>query len=248
MVEKLFRLSQDLNLQVIFTTHSTDVVETMMDPKYQQHSKVIYLTGDPGCIQNVQDEITIDEIINNLKVQLPTRKNIEKIMVFCEDNEARLWIANILGTKITRHILFIPDRFGANDLVGIANKRIPVFKRSIFVLDGDQDEALKRNKCPRVILLPGKYRPENIFYQFLKDLPPNDKFWGRTGGYTKQLCFRDQPTINQDRNVMKRWFNNQKMYWGRGSSKLFNRWKEASPVLANTFKAEFEDIIRQLTN
>ena len=45
LVEKLFRIAQDLNLQVIFTTHSTDIVETMMDPKYQQHSKVIYLTG-----------------------------------------------------------------------------------------------------------------------------------------------------------------------------------------------------------
>lgn len=43
LVEKLSRLSQDLDLQVIFTTHSTDVVETMMDPKYHQHSKVIYL-------------------------------------------------------------------------------------------------------------------------------------------------------------------------------------------------------------
>lgn len=248
LIEKLFRVAQDLDLQVIFTTHSTDVVVTMMDPKYQQHSKVIYLTGDPGHIVNVQDEITIDEIINNLKVQLPTREKTEKIMVFCEDNEAKLWISNLLGTKITKHISFIQDSFGANELVEIANKRIPVFRGSIFVLDGDQNKALKRNKCPRVILLPGEDRPENVFYKFLRKLSPNDKFWERTGGYTKQFCFRDRPQIDRDRNVMKRWFNTQKPYWGRGGSKLFNRWKEIIPVLANAFRAEFEDIIKQLTN
>lgn len=248
LIEKLFRLSQDLNLQVIFTTHSTDVVETMMDPKYQHDSKVIYLTKDSGVVKNVQDQITIEKIINNLKVQLPVRKKIDKILVFCEDNEARLWISNLLGTKITKHVLFIKDSFGAELLVEIANKRIPVFSRSIFALDGDKSQSLKRNKCPRVILLPGKNRPENIIHEFLKNLTPNDKFWGTTGEYTQQVCFRDQQNISTDRKVMKRWFNSQKSYWGRGCSRLFNRWKEVNPVLADTFKAEFEDIIKQLTN
>lgn len=248
LIEKLFRLSQDLNLQVIFTTHSTDVVETIMDPKYQQHSKVIYLTNDSGVVKNIQNQITIEEIINNLKVQLPIRKKIDKILIFCEDNEARLWISNLLGNKITKHISFIKDNFGADWLVDIANKRIPVFSCSVFVLDGDKSQSLKRNKCPRVILLPGKNRLENIFHEFLKNLPPSDKFWGTTGGYTQQFSFRDQPNISTDRNVMKRWFNNQKPYWGKGCSKLFNRWKETNPVLADTFKAEFEDIIKQLTN
>jgi predicted ATPase len=247
LVEKLFRLGQDLDLQVIFTTHSTDVVETMMDPKYHEYSKVIYLYDARG-VKNVQNQITIEEIINDLKVQLPIRKKPEKITVFCEDNEARLWISNLLGNRITRHISFIQDSFGADQLVDIANKRIPVFYRSIFVLDGDKKQALKRNNCPRVILLPGQSRPENIFHEFLRSLPADDKFWGSVGGYTQQLCFKDQPKINPDRNIMKDWFKNQKSCWGRGCSKLFNRWKEANPVLAHTFKAEFEDIIKKLTN
>jgi len=133
-------------------------------------------------------------------------------------------------------------------MLNIANKRIPVFRQSIFVLDGDRHRSLVRNRCPRVILLPGGNRPENIFHEFLKSLPPNDKFWGTTGGYTKQFCFRNQPNISTDRSVMKSWFNSQKPYWGRGCSKLFNRWKEANPVLADTFKAGFEDIIKQMTN
>ncbi|MBI5205325.1 MAG: AAA family ATPase [Nitrospirae bacterium] len=248
LIEKLFRVSQDLNLQVIFTTHSTDIVETMMDPKYQHHSKVIYLTNNSGIVKNAQNQITIEEIINDLKVQLPIRKKIDKILIFSEDSEARFWISNLLGNKITKHISFVKDNFGADWLVDIANKRIPVFSQSIFVLDGDKHKVRRRNKCPRVILLPGQSRPENIFHEFLKSLPTNDKFWGTTGGYTYQFCFRDQPNISADRSVMKSWFNNQKLYWGRGCSKLFNRWKEDNPVLADTFKAKFEDIIKQMTN
>ncbi|MCF7871336.1 MAG: ATP-binding protein [Candidatus Omnitrophica bacterium] len=248
LIERLFRIAQDLDLQVIFTTHSTDVVETMMSSRYKQHSKVVYLTSDSGKVENVQDEITIDEIINNLKVKLPTRKKTEKMMVFCEDKEAKLWIANLLGTKITKHVSFIKDTFGGGELVKIANKKIPVFKNSIFVLDGDQNKTLKRNRCPRVILLPGDTRPENIFHEFLTNLLPNDEFWESTGGYTKQFCFRDCPRIHNDRKVMKNWFNNQVPQWGRGCSKLFNRWKKEYPVEANQFKAEFEDIIKQLTN
>jgi len=248
LIEKLFRLSQDLDLQIMFTTHSTDVVIAMGDDKYKNHGKIVYLTNDPGYIKNVQDEVTIDQIINNLKVQLPTRKKTDKIMVFCEDKEAKIWISNLLGNKLTKHISFIPDSFGAEQLVEIANKKIPVFKNSIFILDGDKNGALRKNKCPRVILLPGKSRPENIFHQFLSGLLPNDKFWGSTGGYTKQLCFRDRPHINSDRNVMKSWFNNQKDYWGKGCSKLFNRWKEDNSKLADNFKKDFEDIIRQMTN
>lgn len=248
LIEKLFRLSQDLNLQVIFTTHSTDVVETMMDPKYQHHSKVIYLTNDSGVVKNVQNEMTIETIINSLKVQLPIRKKTDKIFIFCEDSEARLWISNLLGKKITKHVSFIRDNFGADWLVDIANKRIPVFHQSIFVLDGDRHRSLGRNRCPRVILLPGRNRPENIFHELLKNLPPSDKFWGTTGGYTQQFCFKDQPNISTDRSVMKSWFNSQKPYWGRGCNKLFNRWKEANPVLTDTFKANFEDIIKQMTN
>jgi len=248
LVEKLFRFAQDLSIQIIFTTHSTDVVAKILDPRYRYDSKVIYLTNDTGKVKNVQDEISIDSIINNLKVQLPVRAATDKILVFCEDKEARLWIANLLGTKIMKNIKFVVDSFGANNLVQIANKKIPVFRESIFVLDGDKNSALKNNRCPRVILLPGGERPENIFYHFLKKLPMDDKFWGNSGGYTKQFCFKDQSSSSDNRDVMKRWFSCQIPYWGRGGSKLFSRWKEDNLSLANEFKNEFEKIIKLLTN
>jgi predicted ATPase len=248
LVEKLFRFAQDLDLQIIFTTHSTDVVEKILDPKYQADSKVIFLSKDTGKVKNVQEQLGIEEIINNLKVLLPLRTKTEKILVFCEDDQARLWIQNLLGNSITKNLKFVPDTFGAEELVTIANKKIAVFKRTIFVLDGDKSQALRRNKCPRVILLPGRERPENIFYRFLKGLPPGDTFWSGTGNYTKQVCFKDLLNISQDRTIMKEWFTIQKPCWGHGCSKLFNRWKQDNNAATISFREDFTLILRELTN
>jgi hypothetical protein len=248
LIEKLFRFAQDLDLQIVFTTHSTDVVEKILDPKYQTDAKIIFLSKDTGKVKNVQEQLGIEQIINNLKVLLPLRTKTEKVLVFCEDDQARLWIQNLLGRNIAKNLKFIPDTFGADLLVTIANKRIPVFKLSIFVLDGDKSQALRRNKCPRVILLPGRERPENIFHKFLKGLPPDDNFWGGTGAYTKQVCFRDLANVSQDRAVMKQWFTIQKSHWGHGCGRLLNRWKQDNNAAAISFKEEFEPILRELTN
>ena len=196
----------------------------------------------------MQEQLGIEEIINNLKVLLPLRTKTEKILVFCEDDQARLWIQNLLGNSITKNLKFVPDTFGAEELVTIANKKIAVFKRTIFVLDGDKSQALRRNKCPRVILLPGRERPENIFYRFLKGLPPGDTFWSGTGNYTKQVCFKDLLNISQDRTIMKEWFTIQKPCLGHGCSKLFNRWKQDNNAATISFREDFTLILRELTN
>lgn len=128
----------------------------------------------------------------------------------------------------------------------IANKKIPVLRNSIFVLDGDQNKALKNNKCPRVLLLPGDKRPENIFYEFLRGLPTNDNFWGRTGQYTQQFCFRDLANISDNRDIMKNWFRSQSPYWGRGCSKLFNQWKKRNESIVNDFRDEFNKTLDKI--
>ena len=246
LIEKLFRIASDLDLQIIFTTHSTDTLRKITDPCYRNDAKVIFLSNDLGEIKNVQDEVTVVEMINNLRVTAPLPKKIEKIPVYCEDNESKFWIRNLLGRDVTKKLLISSDKFGGSELVNLANKKAPSFKKSIFVLDGDQEKSLKRNRCPRIILLPEDDRPENIFYNFLKKLPPNYKFWEKTGGYTKQVCFRDRPNLHTDRTIMKKWFNNQQPFWGVSYSKIFNRWKEDNQKVAEKFKDDFLNIINKI--
>ncbi len=248
LIEKLFRLAQDLQLQVVFTTHSIEILKRLMLPQYKEYCEVVFLDNSSGQVVNTQnDNIALTQMINNLCVMYEIQKN-SKTIVFCEDNEANLWLKNLLGTKITKKLHILSESFGGGNLVNIANKRIPVLENSIFVLDGDQNKSLKNNKCPRVLLLPGIKRPENLFYEFLRSLPANDIFWGNTGGYTQQVCFRDQPSISSDRDIMKRWFRTQSVYWGRGCSTLFNRWKKENNKEISEFKKEFEETLNKVLN
>ena len=94
--------------------------------------------------------------------------------------------------------------------------------------------------------MPGDSRPEDVFYNFLRTLQGNDAFWGGTGGYTQQVCFKNQPSISTDRHVMKNWFVEQSQYWGRGCSKLFNRWKKDNDSTVKDFKLELEETLEQI--
>ncbi len=89
-------------------------------------------------------------------------------------------------------------------------------------------------------MLPGGKRTEDIFYEFLRDLPANDPFWGGTGQYTQQVCFRNLANISDNREIMKKWFMFQAQYWGSGCSKLFNRWKKENEDIVERFRDEFE--------
>lgn len=247
LIEKFFRIAQDLQLQIIFTTHSIEILNRLMLPQYKKDCEVIFLDNSSGKVINTQnDNITLSQMINNLRVIYEIQKD-SKINIFCEDNEANLWLKNILGTKITRKLNILTDSFGSGNLVYIANKKIPVLQDSIFVLDGDQNKALKNNKCPRVLLLPGDKRPENIFYEFLRSIPANDIFWGKVGEYTQQICFRDLVTISNDREIMKKWFRNQSPFWGRGCSKLFNRWKKDNKGIIKEFVKEFQKTLDSIS-
>lgn len=244
LIEKLFRWSQDLNLQVIFTTHSLEILELLCE-KYplSNDSKIIYLSKANGGVQNVQNEISIMEVINDLRVQVLSRPKPEKICVFCEDNEAQLLTKYLLDKSISRNLVFQRKCFGAGELLNLARNKLPQFKRCIFVLDGDQRKKVNRRMSNQVVFLPGNERPENIFYKYLKSIDPSDDFWGKTGGYTKQVCFRDCVQISNDRVTMKKWFNNQKPHLGKAYSKLFSRWKADNLDAVSAFNGDFSKLV-----
>ena len=249
LIKKLFRWSQDLNLQIIFTTHSLEILE-FISSKYQESNdcKIIYLSNSSGSIRNVQDEVSIKEIINDLRVVPPSNEKYNKIPVFCEDEEARLWVKNLLPLQTRNKLGLVSETFGAGELKQWASKKIPPLKRSIFVLDGDVKTIKKANRKSKLVLLPGKESPEKLFYDYLQSLDSSDEFWGKTGGYTKQVCFRDLNSISDSPNriVMKKWLKKQKPHCGRGYSKLFNHWKNFHKEEVKRFNENFLKIVSKI--
>jgi len=244
LIEKLFRLSSDLNLQVIFTTHSLETLAYLKQDKYRYDSGVVYLSKASGRIEVIPD-VSLSVIINDLKVIPPQFPNWEKMHVYCEDQEARYFFKKILHSKYKKKISVVPTSLSASIFLALANAKIPEFNRSIIVLDGDQAKNLKRRRPKNVVVLPGQNSPEKVFHTFLHNLPENDKFWQGCGGYTKQVCFRNCPSIGS-RDVMKSWFNEQLPCWGRGACKLVSRWIEENRIPVDDFNDQFGAIYNNI--
>lgn len=106
LIEKFFKIAKDLQLQIIFTTHSIEILKRLMLPQYKKDCEVVFLDNSSGKVLNTQnDNITLSQMINNLCVMYEIQKD-SKITIFCEDNEANLWLKNILGTKITKNYIY----------------------------------------------------------------------------------------------------------------------------------------------
>jgi len=246
LIEKLHRISSDLDLQIIFTTHSLDTLSFLNQEKYRYHSKIVYLNKATGEVQ-VESDMSFQKIVNDLKVLPPRFPYLEKIHVYCEDREAKCLLMKLLKQDVRKKIKVIPASLSAGMLLELVNRRIPDFQCSIIVLDGDQAKRLKKPKPRNVLILPGNDSPEKVFHAYLSQLQRNDKFWGGFGSYTKQVCFKDCLAAGS-RDIMKEWFNCQLPYWGRGAYKLINRWMEDNPKVVEDFRERFTTILNKLSN
>ena len=80
-------------------------------------------------------------------------------------------------------------------------------------------------------------------YQFLMSLSDNDNFWSDEANFTKQTCFGNFQGNNK--GIHKKWFENadNKRFFGRNYSKLFNRWKKDNKEKVLEFQNELRKII-----
>ena len=226
LTEALYNFSSKFNLQIIFTTHSLDVIKTTLLDKYNysDDTKVIYLSQKDDKIMSYinpnYNEILADLniIVNNAK-----RKDI-KIRVYTEDDEAKQIAKSLLGRKYTKYLDFINVTLGCENYKELIRKNVPEFINNIIILDGDT--KLPKNAF-NVVKLPGKDSPESVFYDYLMSLDDKDDFWDLDlGGYNKQVCFKNYNTKPTNRVEYKSWFKEQEEYWGTNCSKLITRWKK----------------------
>ncbi len=166
LIEFLFQRSSKLELQVVFTTHSIEMIEILMASQYKHQSKVCYLHKARGTIE-VAKESDLDTIIADLKAKVLKHKLEDtKIEVYLEDKEAEQFLKPLLTPELIKRTKIIDATFGAQLLITLANKRIPAFNRSIILLDGDQKSSLKKPRPSNVINLPGEDSPEIIIFNF----------------------------------------------------------------------------------
>jgi predicted ATPase len=222
LIEKLFGLAKSLNVQIVFTTHSIEILE-YLSKKTGLETKINFLKWNN---KNVINEINpnIEFLKNVIKVQTGVAKKIEKRQFICEDIVAEYWSRNLLnGTDLKQKIEVIKGPFPDGTLIEMANSKHPIFKTTNFILDGDARVNHSSRNTPRTAILPGLHKPEKVLFDFIYNLDDNDEFWDNENNFTHQTCFANSVDKNH-----KRWFNDEsnQRYFGKGNSKLFNRWKK----------------------
>ena len=240
LVDKLFGLAKTLNVQIVFTTHSIEILEHLSH-KTGTETKINFLKwNNKNAINEVNPNIEL--LKNIIKVQTGQAKKIEKIQFICEDIVAEQWSKNLLnGTDLKEKIEVIKGPFPDGTLIEMANSKHPIFKSTNFILDGDARINHQNRKTPKTAKLPGLHKPEKVFFDFVFALDDNDEFWDNDNNFTHQTCFG-----NFNDNNHKKWFNDEsnQRYFGRSNSRLFNRWKKDNKEAVDEFINSLEKIIK----
>ena len=235
LIEALRKFSSQLNIQIIFTTHSLNILDKACgwqeDERLSEQVKVIYLEKIGSKI-NAIENVPYEVIQNKLNVALALRNKTKKIPVFTEDKEGQIFTKAILKSKTSLY-KFMDCTLGCDNFVELSRKKISGFKfpESIIVLDGDvrkeSGKMRKINSLKNYLILPGDTSPERLLAKLLHDLPEDSNHWNNIyPGYTKQHVFKDYSLseIQADREKAKKWFNSQTPYWGRNCIRVIRIW------------------------
>ena len=254
----LRKYSSRLNLQVVFTTHSMSLLESVDDmcrecmkkKATENHIRIVYLSKLNGNVV-VNDKASFKNITQNLKVEIGKTKKV-KIPVYTEDKENIIMAKSLLKSR-TSDLDFVDVDFSCNNLLLLVNKKVPAFiaPQSIVILDGDvrkeKDKMRIIAKANNVLVLPSDKSPEQLIASYLNGLLDDDDLWNTIGeGYNKQVCFRGflVDEIMRDRVKAKSWFRREQTNWGVLANKvlnpLFHKYKEDRDI----FLAEFDAMIK----
>lgn len=186
----LRKLSKELNLQVIMTSHSPILIEEILNEKDTKNYKINYLTDTYGPI-NILTNPTWAEIEADIHVKVIKAKDeieLPKINVYCEDIEARDFFKSLIIKRNLKKLLNISNAsLGGEQLMTLADENLEEFtKRSIIVLDADKDPQNKKN----FVKLPGDYPPDQLLFSYLINKKESDPFWNNRSGFTRPVFIR----------------------------------------------------------
>ena len=248
LMDLLLKAAADYDLQVVFTSHSIEIIDYMLNPEakpFYYSSEIVYLHNPKGAIEVIQDKTQIEGITANLRAMVKPKSKKLKINVYLEDEEARAFFKGIITQEIRAELEIKQFNYGADSYQSLLKERFPEFKGSLIILDGDKSNGANPTKSKNLLFLPGTVRPENVLLDYLDKLSTDDDFWeSHTGGYNKQVFLKNKPTSTANRIAMKSWFNAEKKNWGSGGRKLFNRWKKDNPALLERFNVELTKRIK----
>ena len=242
LLKVLDRVAHKSGLQIIFTSHSLEVLDHL-ESRTDRRYKVNFLKiRDNEVFKDINH--TMSDIRSEILTQKKQKNKLPPVYVLCEDRVAANWCKYLLKNSPTSKRLGNRLKIGTLPCSGgviknLATTNHALFKGVVFVLDADFKEVKAYKGCPRTVFLPGKYSPEKELYEFLYDLDQGDPFWNNPDKFTWQVCFTDFNVIEKPQNY-KKWFDDERVNFGPGLSRVLNRWKQDNKDSVQKFLDEFE--------
>lgn len=202
-VQFLNRASQELGIQIIFTTHSPIILREMSNLQrkelrklqidvnsipYQYDNEIIYLYPkytDEGSRyvegKNIHTVVQLNEIINDINL-LPTSIN-QNINLYMEDERAVEFIHSILKYKainLDQYVNIYNIDLGWPNYLQLHRKGIPEFRNSLIILDHDVMACLSKEQREYIDSTNNiTFMPEDVeagMFRFLKSHEVYNRF------------------------------------------------------------------------
>lgn len=194
LIEILDKECNDLHLQVVMTSHSPTLIERTYDlsQKYRRKFKTVYLSDTFGPIKAMHDFSWSDIYSDLLTTTVSASEEISlpKINVYFEDKEG----FDLFSTVLLRHpskkfINSLSDvSLGCPNYIQLVRKGVPEFSsKSIIVLDADVEGT---ESLDSIVLLPGALPPDQLIFEYLYNLPPEDDIWNNPIRFTRSVFTR----------------------------------------------------------
>lgn len=215
LFQYLYSSAEELNLQIVFTTHSITLLEFITD--FQQNNPDIvidFIDRKPSdssieIISNPTKEFFRNNLSRTISRGLKTKK---KVKVLTEDKVARDFLRRIIEMSDSRDLegLDILDvSMGWTHLLSLIDSDYTYFKNWITILDPDTAPKLTSKSTSdgrqysriinmpeksSVLTLPGDAAIEKMIWEFIENNPTAD-FWDdlnlREKGLTHQVITTD---------------------------------------------------------
>lgn len=181
LVEILSRECQELDLQVVMTSHSPSLIEYTFEQsrKYQRRFKTVYLSDTYGDVQAMHDMswVDINADLHTKTVAVTPNISLPRINIYFEDREGFDLFGALLHRKPIKKFTNPLDSItlGCSNYIQLVRKGIPEFSsKSIICLDADVENVTQH---PSIVLLPGRLPPDQLIFEYLYNLPASHDLW-----------------------------------------------------------------------
>ena len=265
LIDLLIKEAKDNTFQVVFTTHSLNIIEYFSHKKKSSEETIVsyYFTKANNELE-IKENPSYEEMKEDLLLSLYKKDSRKKIIVYTEDEEARWFLKKLLKYKIpSKYLNILPVHISCSSLVDLMNCE-PAFSNYIVIFDGDlsskQEKRIKKNKTNYITL------PTNLDKEGQKKLEPPEKcletfILSEEGEpylkkehiknpkvkieFFQENCSSSCPG-DKEREKSKNWFQNHKQLFER--SNIMGYWKSENKKQVEDFIKKFKCIFNKIAN